>query len=82
MADSTSDSPQRKLLYEYKRGLESRNLDIIAKTLHKDFRYIFYPRSMGYPEQTKEEWIARFSGYFAVWTDMQVNSLNINLLSG
>jgi hypothetical protein len=80
-SESASDSPQVKLLYEHKRGFESRNLDAIAKNLHKDFRYICYPRSLGYPEQTKEEWITQFSGYFPHWTDMQVNSLNINLFS-
>jgi hypothetical protein len=80
-SESASDSPQVKLLYEYRRGFESRNLDNIAKHLHKDFRYICYPRSLNYPEQTKEEWIARFSGYIPHWTDMKVNSLNTNRFS-
>ena len=74
MADSkNSDSPQAKLLRECARGFETRALDLIAKPLHKDFRYVPYPKSLGKPEQTKEEWLERYAGIIGLWpTDPEV----------
>jgi hypothetical protein len=80
MADS-SHSPQVKLMYEYKQGFESRTMDAITKNLHKDFRFIVYPQSLGEQEQNKEEWVKRISGYMVNWTGMQVNPLNISHFS-
>ena len=74
MADSeNSDSPQAKLLRECARGFETRDLDLIAKPLHKGFRYVPYPKSLGKPEQTKEEWLERYAGIIGLWpTDPEV----------
>ena len=78
MADpENSDSPQVKLFRESGLGFETRNLDLIAKTLHKDFRYIAYPRSLGHPEQTREQWLERCAGIIGVWTvDPKVSHIN------
>jgi hypothetical protein len=43
-------------------------MDIIASTMHKDYRYISYPRSLGKPEETREVWVERFAGVISLWT--------------
>jgi hypothetical protein len=69
----SSDSPQAKLLRECARGFETRDLNLIAKPLHKDFRYVPYPKSLGKPEQTKEEWLEQYAGIIGLWpTDPEV----------
>jgi hypothetical protein len=64
----SSDSPQLKFLHEWGQGFQKRDLGLIAKTLHKDFRYVTSPKSLGQPEQTREEWLERFAGILSLWT--------------
>ena len=64
----TSDSPQVKFLHEWNRGFQKRDLDLLSKGLHEDFRSATYPKSLGKPEETKEEWLARFAGILSLWT--------------
>ena len=69
MADlESSVSPQVKFIQECSLGFQTRNLDIIAKALHEDCRYVTYPRSLGKPEQTKEEWLGEYAGIVSLWT--------------
>ena len=77
MADSeNSDSPQAKLFSDCRRGFRTGDLELIASTIHKDYRYIPYPRSLGKPEQTKEQWLERWAGFISLWTaDLEVNYL-------
>jgi hypothetical protein len=62
------DSPQVKLVREWGRGFRTRDLDLVAKPLHEDFRYVSYPKSLGKPEQTKEEYLEHYAGRFSLWT--------------
>jgi hypothetical protein len=55
----TADSPQVKLIRSVIDGFGERNVDRILDQLHKDHRFITYPRSLGRPEYTKEEWALR-----------------------
>jgi hypothetical protein len=64
----SSDSPQVKLIHEWARGFRTRDLDAIASTLHKDYRYVGYPKSLGKKEETKEEWLERFGKWLSLWT--------------
>jgi hypothetical protein len=67
MADPvSSDSPQAKLILECSRGFRAEDLAITAKTLHKDFRNVPYPRSLGHPAQTKEEWLENWAGIMSL----------------
>ena len=77
MADpESSDSAQTKLFRECRRGFQTRDLELIASTIHKDYRYIAYPRSLGKPEQTKEEWLNRWAGLIGLWSaDLEVSCL-------
>ena len=69
MADpESSGSPQIKLIYECVRGFRERDMDIITSTMHKDYRYISYPRSLGKPEENREAWVERFAGVISLWT--------------
>lgn len=63
-----SESPQVKLVNEWGQGFEKRDIDLIAKLLHKDYRHITYPRSLGRPEQTREEWLQHIAGAINIWS--------------
>ena len=77
MADpESSDSLQAKFISECKREFQQRNMGFIANVLHKDFRTVPYPRSLGYPEQTKEEWLEHWAGIMSLWTtDIEVSCI-------
>ena len=81
MADPENpDSPQIKLFREITRGFHTRDPAIIAKTLHKDFRNIYYPRSLGHPEQTKEDFVGQWAGMMSLWTaNPEVNYVGCSL---
>ena len=67
MADPESpDSPQVKLVHEMGRGFRTRDLDLLAKSFHKDFRYVPYPKSLEKPEQTREEYFEQYAGIFSL----------------
>jgi len=70
-----SDSPQVKLMLEWAQGFEKKDMAIIAKCLHKDYRHTYYPRSLGKPEVTKEQWLEHVTGVVNLWTDHKVGSI-------
>jgi len=72
----SSGSPQVKLMHEWGQGFKKRDLDVIAKALHKDYRHTTYPRSLDRPEQTREQWLEQFAGIIGLWTDLEVSSIN------
>ena len=72
----SSESPQVKLMHEWGSGFRKRDLNLIVKALHKDYRHIIYPRSLGMPEQTREEWFEHFAGVIALWTDLEVTYIS------
>ena len=43
------------------------------ETLHKDYRHATYPRSIGRPEQTREEWLKHITEYMSLWTEFEVS---------
>ena len=63
-----SDSPQVKLFLEWSQMFQTGDLDLIANAVHKDYRYALYPKSLGKPEETKEEWLERLAGVLSLWT--------------
>ena len=76
MSSEASDSPQVKLMLEWDRGFQKRDLGLIAKSLHKDYRYTTYPRSIGRPEQTREEWLEHIASVLSLWTDHNVSYIS------
>jgi len=74
MSESEStNSPQVKLMHGWGQGFKKRDLDLIAKCLHKDYRHTTYPRSLNKPEQTREEWLQQFAGIISLWTDLEAS---------
>ena len=68
------ESPQIKLFHECGQGFKTRDPDLIAKTLHKDYRYVTYPRSLGRQDQTKDEWLKHWADIISLWTaDLEVS---------
>jgi hypothetical protein len=47
---------------------QTGDLDLISEALHKDFRNIIYPKSLGRSEETREEWLEQFAGVLSLWT--------------
>ena len=73
----TTESPQVKLMREVGRALAKRDLGPFAKHTHKDCRRVHYPRSLGRPDQTGEEWIQAWADIFSLWTgDGEVRCAN------
>jgi len=70
------DSPQVKLMHEWSQGFEKKDLALIAKCLHKDYRHTYYPRSLGKPEATREQWLEHLTGVVKLWTDHEVSCVN------
>lgn len=60
-------------MHEWGQGFRRRDLDHISKTLHKEYRHTTYPRSLGKPEQTREEWLEQFAGIMGLWTGLEVS---------
>ena len=73
MSLETSNSPQVKLMLDWDQGFQKRDLALIAKSLHKDYRHTTLPRSLGRPEQTREEWLEHIASVLSLWTDHTVS---------
>jgi hypothetical protein len=58
-SQEATDSPQVKFVRSFVLAIEERDVGQIAKHLHKDFRRVNLPRSIGIKDETKEEWIKR-----------------------
>ena len=73
MSDTTSShSPQVKFILEWLQVIRRKDLDNIAKPLPEDYRNIVYPRSLGRPEQTREEYLEYVAELFNLWTEFEV----------
>jgi len=71
-ADVNLNSPQITLINEWNEGFKQMDVDILAKCLHKDFRRVVYPRSIGQPEQNKEEWLKEITAIIGFATGFDV----------
>ena len=75
MSDPTSSgSPQVKFVHEWLQAIQTRDLDSVAKCMHKDYRHIFHPRSLGTQEQTKEGYLEYVARIYNIWTEFEVSS--------
>ena len=71
-AGTNLSSPQIRLVNEWNEGLSSLDVELLSKPLHKDFRHVVYPKSIGDPEQNKEGWIKDFTGFMGLATGFDV----------
>jgi len=77
----SGDSPQLKIANELRRGYEEKDLSVLVKHLHKDFRRFTYPKSIGQPERNKEEWLKHVAGVMDFATALEVGYTSYLLLS-
>ena len=77
---SNPDSPQLQVAYEFERGFRERNIDLLAKHTHRNFRRLIHPRSLSRPELGREEWlkavekILNFTTHLEASCDMQATT--------
>jgi len=71
-ASTNLSSPQIKLISDWHDGFTEMNLEIIGKYMHKDFRRLVYPRSIGELELSKEESLKQISGILGFATGWNV----------
>jgi hypothetical protein len=71
-AGTNLSSPQIKLIGGLFEGVTEMNVETIGKHLHKDLRRSIYPRSLGLPEQSKEDLLKEISGIIGITTGMDV----------
>ena len=71
-----SDSPQVKLIRVWLDAVEKKDLAPIAECLSEDYRNTIYPRSLGEPEQSKEEALEYAARVFNLWTEFEVNHIS------
>ena len=70
----TNGSPQLELVRSYLLGIEKGDMKAVGRTACKDYRRITYPRSVGRPEQTKEEYLQHTGEVASLWAeDCKVN---------
>lgn len=72
-ASESPDSAQVKLMREWGLGFEKKDVGLIAKNLHKGFRLVSHPRSLGMPEENREEYLQRITEAMTLWTDNEVS---------
>ena len=75
-----ADSPQVQIVRSFCEAFKNRDMDSIAKFLHKDHRRITYPRSVGVPERTGEEYLQHTAKLMSLWIDSQASYINSNTL--
>jgi len=71
-AGTNLSSPQIKLINDWNDAFTERNMEVFVSYLHKDFRRSVYPRSLGQPEQNREEALKELSGLLGFVTGIDV----------
>ena len=76
-SSQTTDSPQVKFARELAQAFQTRDVGFLAKSIHKDYRRVSYPRSMGKPDRTGEEWVQDVTEKVGLWAGDSEASLSI-----
>ena len=74
------DSPQIKFWIECDQAFKQMKVDSFANFLHKDFRFVLLPRSLGEPEKTKDVWLEQIKGIIGVVTGFEVREAHCYIL--
>lgn len=70
---ASSESPAVAFMHSWGQGFVKKDVDIIAKHLHHDYRHFIYPKSLGIPEATREEYLQHMRKVISLWSDNEVN---------
>ena len=57
-------SHQIKLINEFDLAMVERNVNLLEKYLHKDYRHVILPKSLGKPAINRDEWLASITQVF------------------
>ena len=76
MSEGSESSQVKFILGEWRQAFEKRDIDLIAKHLHKDYRHTSYPRSLGEPDQTREQWLEQFGEFLGLLTENTVSLID------
>ncbi len=71
-ADVNLNSPQIKLISDWNEGYNQLNVEILEELMHKDFRYLVYPQTIGELETSKEVWIEAVAKLFGYLIEVDV----------
>jgi hypothetical protein len=71
-AGTNLSSPQIKLICDWNDAFTKMSVESFGKLMHKDFRRSIHPRSIGQPEQGKEEALKELSGILDFVTGIDV----------
>ena len=63
----TKGSPQLELVRSFLLGFEKQDVGLFEKPIHKNFRRTFHPRSIGKPEQTREQYLQYAEEFASLW---------------
>lgn len=78
----TNGSPQLELARSFLLGIEKGDMNAVGKTMHKDHRRLTYPRTLGKPVQTKEEYLKHTGEVASIWTQgAKVSYIGFSLIS-
>jgi hypothetical protein len=72
-AGTNLSSPQIKLVIDWNDAFTEKNMEVIKKHMHKDFRRSVHPRSIGEPEQNAEEALTELAGLLSLVTGIDVD---------
>jgi len=71
-AGTDLSSPQIKLLSSWNDAFTELNAESVGTHFHKDLRRSIYPRSIGQPEQSKEDLLKEISAWISHTTEFNV----------
>jgi len=60
-----SNSPQMKVVVDFEQGWYNKDVDLLTKHLHKDFRHVIHPGSLGKQPVNAEQWVKDIQGLFS-----------------
>jgi len=68
-------SPGAQLVQRWGKAFQKGDLCLLEKLLHKDYSYVYYPKSIHMKTLTKEEFIEVLHTMIPTWVDSVVGYL-------
>ena len=69
-------SEQLKFVTDWENAFRRKDYDFLVNGLDKDYKTIIYPKSLGVPVLSKEEWLPGLRDVLAIWTSAKVGYLS------
>ena len=72
MATVDASTPQLKVVQKWIDAYVSLDINNLNTVFSKDYKHQTLPKSMGIPEETKDEYIKRYGGVLPLFTKFEV----------